>query len=99
MRYFETIRTESHLYLVLEYVENGSLATLIKNFGAFPEHLVCVYVRQVLRGLEWLHEQGDTWSAIAHEARYIRRSMGGGREEDMATPFGRHHNLAGALER
>ena len=47
VRYFETIRTEGHLYLVLEYVENGSLATLIKNFGAFPEHLVCVYVRQV----------------------------------------------------
>ena len=58
VRYFETIRTEGHLYLVLEYVENGSLATLIKNFGAFPEHLVCVYVRQLLRGLEWLHEQG-----------------------------------------
>ena len=58
VRYFETIRTEGHLYLVLEYVENGSLATLIKNFGSFPEHLVCVYVRQVLRGLEWLHEQG-----------------------------------------
>ena len=58
VRYFEAIRTENHLYLVLEYVENGSLATLIKNFGSFPEHLVCVYVRQVLRGLEWLHEQG-----------------------------------------
>ena len=58
VRYFETIRTESHLYLVLEYVENGSLSTLVKNFGSFPEHLVCVYVRQVLTGLEWLHEQG-----------------------------------------
>ena len=58
VRYFEAIRTEAHLYLVLEYVENGSLATLIKNFGAFPERLVCLYVRQVLIGLEWLHEQG-----------------------------------------
>jgi len=58
VRYFETIRTEEHLYLVLEYVENGSLATLVKHFGALPEHLVCVYVHQVLIGLEWLHEQG-----------------------------------------
>ena len=58
VRYFEAIRTEGHLYLVLEYVENGSLATLIKNFGSVSEHLVCVYVRQVLVGLEWLHEQG-----------------------------------------
>jgi serine/threonine protein kinase len=58
VRYFETIRTEGHLYLVLEYVENGSLATIIKNFGAFPEHLVCKYICQVLCGLEWLHGQG-----------------------------------------
>ena len=26
MRFYETIRTTDHLYLVLEYVENGSLA-------------------------------------------------------------------------
>jgi len=58
VRYFETVRTEAHLYLVLEYVENGSLASIVKNFGRFPEHLVVTYVRQVLTGLEWLHEHG-----------------------------------------
>jgi serine/threonine protein kinase len=45
--YWAPLSRFADLYLVLEYVENGSLATLIKNFGAFPEHLVCVYVRQV----------------------------------------------------
>ena len=58
VRYFETVRTADHLYLVLEYVENGSLASIVKNFGRFPEHLVVVYVRQVLTGLEWLHQHG-----------------------------------------
>ena len=58
VRYFETVRTADHLYLVLEYVENGSLASIVKNFGRFPEHLVVTYARQVLTGLEWLHEHG-----------------------------------------
>ncbi|KAD5317140.1 hypothetical protein E3N88_17086 [Mikania micrantha] len=42
------------------YVENGSLANIIKpnKFGPFPESLVAVYIAQVLEGLVYLHEQG-----------------------------------------
>mmetsp|Transcript_1870 Transcript_1870/g.6165 ORF Transcript_1870/g.6165 Transcript_1870/m.6165 type:complete len:456 (-) Transcript_1870:162-1529(-) len=58
IRFYETIRTEHHLYLVLEYVENGSLASILKTFGRLPEHMLIVYMRQVLAGLEWLHAQG-----------------------------------------
>ncbi|CAI9767019.1 unnamed protein product [Fraxinus pennsylvanica] len=41
------------------YVENGSLANIIKpnKFGPFPESLVAVYIAQVLEGLVYLHEQ------------------------------------------
>lgn len=58
VRFYETIRTAENLYLVLEYVENGSLANILKHFGRFPEHILQVYMRQVLQGLEWLHSQG-----------------------------------------
>mmetsp|Transcript_57328 Transcript_57328/g.94801 ORF Transcript_57328/g.94801 Transcript_57328/m.94801 type:complete len:1163 (+) Transcript_57328:97-3585(+) len=58
VRFFETIRTAEHLYLVLEYVENGSLAAILKHFGRFPEHILVDYMRQVLQGLEWLHSHG-----------------------------------------
>ncbi|KAE8684614.1 MAPepsilon protein kinase [Hibiscus syriacus] len=42
------------------YVENGSLANIIKpnKFGSFLESLVAVYIAQVLEGLVYLHEQG-----------------------------------------
>ncbi|GKE09105.1 MAP3K epsilon protein kinase 1-like protein, partial [Tanacetum coccineum] len=42
------------------YVENGSLANIIKprNFVPFPELLVASYIAQVLEGLVYLHEQG-----------------------------------------
>ncbi|KAK1408761.1 hypothetical protein QVD17_40793 [Tagetes erecta] len=59
VKYLGSIKTETHLHIILEYVENGSLANIIKpdKFGPFPESLVAVYITQVLEGLVYLHEQ------------------------------------------
>lgn len=54
VRYVDSIRTHDFLYIVLELVENGSLAAAIKRFGNFDEQLTAVYVAQVLRGLAYL---------------------------------------------
>jgi serine/threonine protein kinase len=40
------------------YMENGSLANVIKKFGSFSESLTAIYITQVLRGLKYLHDQG-----------------------------------------
>ncbi|CAH0474980.1 unnamed protein product [Peronospora belbahrii] len=58
VKYHDTIKTQGHLYIVLEYMENGSLAQFIKKFGSLSETLVAMYITQVLRGLAYLHEQG-----------------------------------------
>ena len=58
VKYIESIRTETHLNIVLEYVEGGSIASIIKKFGAFPESLCAIYTLQILRGLKFLHSQG-----------------------------------------
>ncbi|ORX91461.1 hypothetical protein K493DRAFT_50780 [Basidiobolus meristosporus CBS 931.73] len=58
VKYGGFIKTEDHLNIILEYCENGSLKTISKRFGKFPENLVAVYVTQVLEGLFYLHEQG-----------------------------------------
>lgn len=42
----------------VRYCENGSLHSIIKAYGKFPENLVGVYMTQVLRGLQYLHDQG-----------------------------------------
>ena len=41
VKYLGSYRTKSHLYIILEYAENGSLSQIIKTnkFGAFPESL------------------------------------------------------------
>ncbi|XP_057963230.1 MAP3K epsilon protein kinase 1-like isoform X2 [Malania oleifera] len=60
VKYLGSLKTKTHLHIILEYMENGSLANIIKpnKFGAFPESLAAVYIAQVLEGLVYLHEQG-----------------------------------------
>ncbi|EHK25726.1 uncharacterized protein TRIVIDRAFT_32107 [Trichoderma virens Gv29-8] len=40
------------------YCENGSLHSICREYGKFPENLVGVYTTQVLQGLQYLHDQG-----------------------------------------
>lgn len=58
VQYRGFVKTSDYLYIILEYCENGSLHTICKKFGKFPEALVAVYICQVLEGLLYLHEQG-----------------------------------------
>jgi len=44
--------------IFIRYCENGSLHSICKNFGKFPENLVSLYMTQVLQGLLYLHDQG-----------------------------------------
>ncbi|KAF1926106.1 uncharacterized protein M421DRAFT_68369 [Didymella exigua CBS 183.55] len=58
VKYQGFVRSSDSLYIILEYCENGSLHSICKNFGKFPENLVALYMSQVLHGLLYLHEQG-----------------------------------------
>jgi mitogen-activated protein kinase kinase kinase len=48
---------DEYLNIFLEYVPGGSVATLLRNYGAFEEPLVKNFVRQILFGLSYLHER------------------------------------------
>ncbi|KAJ1470739.1 kinase-like domain-containing protein, partial [Baffinella frigidus] len=58
VKYFTSFKTKEFLNIVLEFVENGSLANTVKKFGSLPESLIAIYVQQVLQGLCYLHLQG-----------------------------------------
>ncbi|KAK9370519.1 kinase-like domain-containing protein [Lipomyces kononenkoae] len=58
VRYHGFVKTEDILYIILEFCENGSLTLISKDFGTIPEHLVAIYIAQVLQGLVYLHDQG-----------------------------------------
>jgi serine/threonine protein kinase len=46
------------LYIFLENVPGGSIASMLQRFGGpFPENVARNYTRQLLLGLEYLHSQ------------------------------------------
>jgi mitogen-activated protein kinase kinase kinase len=48
---------ESYFCIFLEYVPGGSVAGLLASYGAFQEPLVKSFVRQILKGLSYLHSK------------------------------------------
>jgi serine/threonine protein kinase len=58
VKYIGFVKTADSLNIILEFCENGSLHSICKSYGKFPENLVGVYMTQVLEGLQYLHKEG-----------------------------------------
>lgn len=56
VRYVGSQRTPQCLHIFLEFVSGGSLASVLRTFGRFSEKLVKIYIRQILAGLHFLHQ-------------------------------------------
>jgi serine/threonine-protein kinase RIM15 len=53
-----TFQSKENLYLVMEYLNGGDCAALIKSIGSLPEEWTKNYVAEVVLGLEYLHQRG-----------------------------------------
>lgn len=53
-----TFQSKDNLYLVMEYLNGGDCAALIKTIGSLPEEWSRQYVAEVVLGLEYLHNRG-----------------------------------------
>ncbi|XP_039123521.1 mitogen-activated protein kinase kinase kinase NPK1-like [Dioscorea cayenensis subsp. rotundata] len=58
VRYLGTVREEETLNILLEFVPGGSISSLLGKFGSFPESVIKMYSKQLLQGLEYLHQNG-----------------------------------------
>ncbi|KAF8165464.1 hypothetical protein B0H34DRAFT_689303 [Crassisporium funariophilum] len=55
---FFTFQSKENLYLVMEYLNGGDCAALIKSLGSLPEEWTKNYIAEVVLGLEYLHQRG-----------------------------------------
>ncbi|EQB77445.1 Microtubule-associated serine/threonine-protein kinase 2-like protein [Camelus ferus] len=55
---FCSFETKRHLCMVMEYVEGGDCATLLKNIGALPVDTERLYFAENVLALEYLHNYG-----------------------------------------
>ncbi|KAI0013426.1 hypothetical protein F4779DRAFT_625271 [Xylariaceae sp. FL0662B] len=53
-----TFSSKDYLYLVMEYLNGGDCASLIKVLGGLPEDWVKKYLGEVILGVEHLHNRG-----------------------------------------
>ena len=53
-----TFQSKDNLYLVMEYLNGGDCAALIKSLGCLPEEWTRSYIAEVVLGLEYLHLKG-----------------------------------------
>lgn len=53
-----TFQSKENLYLVMEYLNGGDCAALLKSIGSLPEEWTRQYIAEVVLGLEYLHERG-----------------------------------------
>ncbi|XP_078524398.1 microtubule-associated serine/threonine-protein kinase 3 isoform X3 [Lissotriton helveticus] len=55
---FCSFETRRHLCMVMEYVEGGDCATLLKNMGPLPVDMTRMYFAETVLALEYLHNYG-----------------------------------------
>jgi serine/threonine protein kinase len=58
VQYIDNIELKTKLYIFMEYIENGSLYGILKDYGPIKENIAAMYTKQVLEGLRYLHSQG-----------------------------------------
>ena len=58
VRYLGTAQSDKYLFIILEYVPGGSIQSMLQQFGAFSESLICRFSTQILSGVDYLHNKG-----------------------------------------
>ena len=56
VKFVEIIKTNSYIYLVYEYCEEGTLEDFLRNKGALPEKEAMLIFRQLTNAMKSLHD-------------------------------------------
>jgi PAS domain-containing protein len=57
VKLFSTFQSKNHIYLVMEYLNGGDCAALLKSMGQLDEDWARQYITEMVEGLAFLHER------------------------------------------
>ena len=57
VKLFYSFQSNNHIYLVMEYLNGGDCASLLKNMGQLDEKWARQYTSEMVQGLEFLHSR------------------------------------------
>jgi PAS domain-containing protein len=57
VKLFSTFQSKNHIYLVMEYLNGGDCAALLKSMGFLSEEWSRQYISEMVAGLEFLHHR------------------------------------------
>ncbi|KAJ3317685.1 hypothetical protein HDV06_001311 [Boothiomyces sp. JEL0866] len=57
VKLYSTFQSKNHIYLVMEFLNGGDCAALLKSFGQLDEPWARQYVSEMILGLEFLHQR------------------------------------------
>ncbi|KAJ0114249.1 serine/threonine-protein kinase RIM15 [Diaporthe amygdali] len=84
-----TFSSKDYLYLVMEYLNGGDCASLIKVLGGLPEDWVKKYLGEVVLGVEHLHSRGIVHRDLKPDNLLI----------DQKGPFARSTSVGSSISR
>ncbi len=58
VKLYYAFQSKSHLFLVMEYLSGGDLASLLRVLGVFLEPMAVFYVAEMAEAVEYLHSNG-----------------------------------------
>ena len=57
-RYLGAKQENGDVYIYIEYMPGGSIFSMLKQYGSFDERVIRKFTRQVVLGLDYLHNKG-----------------------------------------
>jgi len=58
VKYIGAALTEEKVLIYMEYMPGGSLSSMLKQYGSFEESIIRKFTKQILLGIDYLHQKG-----------------------------------------